>query len=530
MSSTSPSFLALLGDIRRMAAFSLICALVLLIVLRRRLQRRPSPDGQKVVPIPNVASRKWYEPSAIAFARQPYDWLRDSQSRYGDVFGMSLGAFRVVWLTGPEAPEIIFRAEEDTLSFHKAIEPNINKLFPIRQLQQPWINYLVGGMTHRKHGKHFAQCVLDSTESEMAKWVRETQSIGSTDLFKASFDVMSLIISKYAFGEEFTSKHGSEICYLIFQFDALMGDTAVMATPKWAFWTKGNRAIKAHRQRFYEITNAELQRRLTNPELYRDNDDYLQYLIKKDKLERVDDYLTHILVIYFASTINTSTTLGWALAQTAQSKRIQARLRDELASLGVTAESFTDAKLNGTEEELLSVLEHSSYLYGISHESMRLRPSPFLVQKAMKDVRYGEHIVEKGALLTMAPPVINRNPAVFPCPDEFVPERFSDNAPADVRSPAGYNISNIFTPWGLGRRRCKGEKLAAMVIHTTLARMVLFNEASIEGESTEPSINPVTGRENIVPIAPQLQKIFGPPHSAERCGLRLVERSDHESG
>ncbi|CAD6884439.1 unnamed protein product [Tilletia laevis] len=502
MSSESPSHFNLLADARYMVAFGLVCALVLLGSFRQTLQRRASTDGQKAVPISNVASRSWYEPSAFAFAKHPYVWLFDAQLRYGDVFGMGLGFFRVIWLTGPEAPEFIFGADEDTLSFHKAIEPNISKLFPVRHLKQPWINYLVGGMTHRKHGKHFAQCVLDITESETARWARDTEKTGSTDLFQGSFDVMTLIISKYAFGDEFTDKHGAEICYLIFQFDALLGDIGVMATPDWAFWTKGNRKLKAHRQRFYEITNTELQRRLRHPELYKDCEDYLQYYQEGQ---------------------------SGAAAQMAQSKRVQAKLRSELASLGVTAQSFTDAKLNGTEEELLSTLENCSYLHGITHESMRLRPSPFLVQKAMKDIRYGEHVFEKGALLTLALPVINRNPIVFPCPDEFVPERFMDDAPADVRTPADFNLHSVFVPWGLGRRRCKGEKLAAMTIHTTLARMVLCNEVSIEGETTEPPINPLTGRENIVPIAPQLDKIFGPPHSEERCGLRLVPRADQES-
>ncbi|KAK0559440.1 hypothetical protein OC844_004408 [Tilletia horrida] len=537
MSFLDSSRVAGLADARQMLVLGLLSALVFLAALRlallhRTRKNRNQQPSSRGVPIPNVAARAWHEPAALAFARQPYQWLFDAHARYGSAFGMSLGTFRCVWLTGPDATEAVFNADEDTLSFHKAIEPNITKLFPLRHLHQPWVNYLVGGMAHRKHSTHFAQCVLDVVEAEQAKWVRETEAIGSTDLFKASFDVMTLIITKYAFGEEFTNKHGAELCELIFAFDALMGNVDVMALPEWMFWAEGNRKLKACKTRFYEIANAELHERLAGPaELYEDRDDYLQYLIRTDRLERVEDYTTHILVIYFASTINTSTTLGWAAAHLAQSPRIQNKLRSELGALGISAESFAQARAEGTEEPLLSTLENCAYLRGITHESLRLRPPPFLVQQAMKPWRFGEHVVEKGALVAIAPPVINRDPSVFPCPDEYIPERFTDEVPADVRSanPAGgVSAASAFLPWGKGRRRCKGIKLAEQAIHTTLARLVLCHgSVGIEGEDAAAvEVDPRTGREKIVPIAPQLTKIFGPPHSAERCGLRVVGRAD----
>jgi cytochrome P450 len=72
-------------------------------------------------------------------------------------------------------------------------------------------------------------------------------------------------------------------------------------------------------------------------------------------------------------------------------------------------------------------------------------------------------------------PLLHREPAAFPAPDEFRPARWSQGAARE----------HLFIPFGGGARRCVGEALAQAyfaAVASTIARAVALRPVSREPE------------------------------------------------
>ncbi|GAA3226922.1 cytochrome P450 [Dactylosporangium siamense] len=76
----------------------------------------------------------------------------------------------------------------------------------------------------------------------------------------------------------------------------------------------------------------------------------------------------------------------------------------------------------------------------------------------------GSPPVPKGALLFLSPLLEHRNPAVYPQPQVFRPQRWTAGEPG----PKQYE----FIPFGLGPRRCLGAEFADLQVRTTLTLLL----------------------------------------------------------
>jgi len=91
-------------------------------------------------------------------------------------------------------------------------------------------------------------------------------------------------------------------------------------------------------------------------------------------------------------------------------------------------------------------------------ESMRLYPPAWsLGRKAESDDEILGHKVKQGDIFIISPYLTQHNRAVFTNPDDFSPERFSEEN--EVKIPSG-----AYIPFGIGPRSCIGEGLAMMEI------------------------------------------------------------------
>jgi cytochrome P450 len=95
-------------------------------------------------------------------------------------------------------------------------------------------------------------------------------------------------------------------------------------------------------------------------------------------------------------------------------------------------------------------------------ETLRLYPAGWTgSRRAARDVTVGEVEIEEGTLVLYSPYLTHRDPALWPDPTRFRPERFEAGTP-----PAGYWG---YIPFAAGPRTCLGRHYAQLLLRTVLS-------------------------------------------------------------
>jgi cytochrome P450 len=179
-----------------------------------------------------------------------------------------------------------------------------------------------------------------------------------------------------------------------------------------------------------------------------------------------------LMSLILAGHETTAAELCWAFQLLAHHPRVQDRLADELAT-------ENRACLTAT---VLEVLRHRPvFLFAIP----RAVAAPIAI---------GGWAYEPPAQLLVCIYLLHHDPAVFPSPDEFRPERFLDERPGAS-----------WLPWGGGRKRCPGRRLALLELETVLAKAL-----------SAVSVHPAAA----APERPRWRSVIVTPHAGCRVVLR----------
>ncbi len=152
-----------------------------------------------------------------------------------------------------------------------------------------------------------------------------------------------------------------------------------------------------------------------------------------------------------------------------------AEIRDELLTLLVaghettaTALSWAMERLSRHPEKLGRLREETlagddTYLTATIQETLRLRPVIVLVLRRLTEpVELGGYELPAGATVAPSIHLIHRDPAIYPEPERFQPERFLDNPPGTY----------TWIPFGGGVRRCIGAAFAQFEMQVVLRELV----------------------------------------------------------
>ncbi|MFE4054275.1 cytochrome P450 [Streptomyces sp. YIM B13518] len=146
----------------------------------------------------------------------------------------------------------------------------------------------------------------------------------------------------------------------------------------------------------------------------------------------------------------TGTTLAWTLYEISRHPDVERRLRTELA------DACGDRPLRPTD------LENLPYARQVLQEAIRkYGPAWMVTRTATRDVELGGHRIPEGADVIWSPYLHQHDPAHFPAPDVFDPDRWAPH-----RAPAA---RGSFLAFGDGRRKCIGENFARTELQIVLA-------------------------------------------------------------
>lgn len=168
-----------------------------------------------------------------------------------------------------------------------------------------------------------------------------------------------------------------------------------------------------------------------------------------------------IITIFGAGHDTTANALSWIWYLLAMHPEVLKKLQDEVDTvLGDRSPSAAD-------------LPNLPYTLQVFEEAMRLYPpSPAVPREALEETTIGGYHIPDGAKVLLNIISIHRNPAFWPEPEKFKPERFAPGVNEKRHRFA-------FMPFGGGPRQCIGNNFALMEGHLLLALMAQHVELKL---------------------------------------------------
>jgi cytochrome P450 len=161
-----------------------------------------------------------------------------------------------------------------------------------------------------------------------------------------------------------------------------------------------------------------------------------------------------LVTMFVAGNDTTANVMTWLWYVLTQNPEVDSRLRAEVAAvLGDRQPTYED-------------LAHLGYTKQVIHEAMRLYPPVWMFPRFTdRETTIGGHRIPAGSPLLLSPFVSHRDPAFWPDPEAFDPERFT--AERSTERPR-----YAYFPFGGGPRQCIGNHFAMMEAQLITVMMV----------------------------------------------------------
>ena len=389
------------------------------------------------------------------FQRDPMGFLLDAFHTYGDLFSFRIGPNRIF---------VVSRAEliQDVLvkQASKIRKADFNRGLLSRFLGQGILTSdgdfhrsqrrLVQPAFHSQRIQNYANVMVRYAQDMMDSW-QPGQHLNIAD------EMMRLtmyIVSKTLFDSEVGgdgNRAGEAIAIL--QGLTVEDFKAGFMVPMWVPTARNGR-IRASTRQLDEVVLRFIADRRASGE---DRGDLLSMLLlaqDEDDGRTMSDQQVRdeAATLFAAGHETTSNALTWTWYLLSQNPAAEAKLHAEL-----------DRVLAG-RSPLLADLENLPYTEMVIKEALRLYPPAWvlMIRTPREPLALDGYTINPGEWIFVAPYVTHRNPAYFPDPETFEPERFSPEREAEIPRYA-------YFPFGGGPRVCIGNSFALMEARLILA-------------------------------------------------------------
>jgi cytochrome P450 len=298
-----------------------------------------------------------------------------------------------------------------------------------------------------------------SLDTLVEHWRRASEPVDVVaDMTRLTLDTISLAGFDYHFNSLATRDLHPFLAALARAFRET--EDVLYRPPFLSFLFRGKRAqFAADIRTMFELVDAVIVERKKKPvaEWPRDFLSLMLTEVDPKSGERLSDenIRYQILTFLLAGHETTSGLLAFTLHELARNPALLARLRAEVTgAIGDRAP---------TMKEVLGL----DLVHRTLSEALRLWPTvPGLTRAARHDtVLAGRYRVPKGQIFVLLLNAIHRDPAVWPDPDRFDPDRFLPEA--QKGRPAG-----AYKPFGVGKRSCTGRHFALIESALCIATLV----------------------------------------------------------
>jgi cytochrome P450 len=381
----------------------------------------------------------------LAFWSRPNAFMERCAARYGRRFTLRIAGqppFVVLW--SPEEIKEVFQAPPDVLhpgEGARILEPLVGRHSVILLDEAPHMEQrkLLLPAFHGERMQRLAGLMTELAEREVASWPRGERIVLHGRLQRLTLE----IILRAVFGLE-RGAQLDELRELLSEILAFAENPlSILPRPPRAFTLRGPiaRQDRLHARADESIAELIAERRQAGA----DGDDVLAMLLAAEhedgspmSAEELRDELMTALV---AGHETTASELAWGFERLSREPAVLERLYGELD--GDSDETY----LTATVQE---ILRHRPVL---PHAEPRLVKQP---------IEIGDFTYQPGTMLAAFAHLVHHDPAIYPQPQAFRPERFIESEGG--QAPGTYT----WIPFGGGRRRCLGASFALLEMKLAL--------------------------------------------------------------
>lgn len=384
----------------------------------------------------------------IALFRRPLDFL-NSLPGYGDLVEIRLGPLRA-WVVCH--PELVHQVLMDARTFDKG--------GPLYDRLRTLLGDGVGTCRHEAHRRQrrllqpgFRKARVDDqtelmgeeTESVCREW-RAGQEI---DVSATMLTLSARVISRVLFSDSLDSATAAEVhSCLVTIVRGLFLRTVVPVEALFRVPTPANRRFQHASARLRAIVDAAIvERRRGTPSS--DPDDLLGVLLAAARSDgegasiTEEEVRSQVLTLIFAGAETTSLCLASAFELLARHPEEERRLHSEVDVV------LADGRPPGRDE--LPRLVHTR---NVVTETLRHRPPGWLFTRVTtQETELARQRLPRGATVVYSPYLLHHDPASFPDPDRFLPDRWRPGQAVAVPPKA-------MIPFAAGARNCIGDTFA----------------------------------------------------------------------
>ena len=385
---------------------------------------------------------------------RPVPFIERCNERYGDFFAVRFVLGNILWIADPDVIKRVFTGDPDVLHAGEGNAAPLefimgpNSVLLLDEPEHMRQRKLMLPSFHGERMQRYGDLMREITDRDIDDWPvgapfplrKRTQAITLDVIMRAVFGVDD--------AERLARLRGAltplldmgtrQVAMIVIAFPAMR------RTLGKRIWNQFMRRRAEADALIYD----EIRRRRDDPSTV-DRDDVLSILLQardEDGNAMTDEELRDELVtLLLAGHETTATSISWAFDLLLHHPHKLARLREEVAA--------------GQDE----------YLDAVIKETLRIRPVvPGVVRKLTAPVELRGYEIPAGTRVAPNIYLTHMNPAVYPEPKRFLPERFLGNG-ADTYS---------WIPFGGGIRRCLGASFALYEMKIVIP--AILNRVEIE--------------------------------------------------
>ncbi|KAK8363341.1 hypothetical protein V6Z11_A03G158300 [Gossypium hirsutum] len=284
------------------------------------------------------------------------------------------------------------------------------------------------------------------------------------DLSKCSFSLTASIIFRIVFGKQFQGSEldNDKLQKVVFEAEAMLGSFCASDFLPYV----GKSSFHELDSVFQRVIKDHLDSGPTKD----DEEDIVDVLLRMEKDQTQNDAIQDQIKagchsrsnqgrdIFVAGIDTAAISMIWEMAELARKPTAMRKAQNEIRSC-------VGKKGKLTENDVSKL----TYLNMVIKETLRLHPPGVLLpRETMSQIKIGDYDINPRTRIAVNVWAIGRDPDIWDNPEEFIPERFIDNA-IDLK---GQHFELL--PFGGGRRICPGINMGMTVLELALANLLYF--------------------------------------------------------